>query len=68
MTWLLPNNFRYDSPKKCPTVLYAVILWLTGASHHIQRASLPQTHGLASEIDSIAEAVVLYAKGKGAGL
>ena len=27
-TWLLPDIFRYDSPKKCPTILYAVNLWL----------------------------------------
>ena len=37
LTWLLPDIFRYDSPKKCPTVLYAINLWLkpisaTGAS------------------------------------
>ena len=37
LTWLLPDIFRYDSPKKCPTILYAVNLWLkpvsaTGAS------------------------------------
>ena len=35
--WLWPDFFRYDSPKKCPTILYAVNLWLkpvpaTGAS------------------------------------
>ena len=28
LTWLLPDIFRYDSPKKCPTILYAVNLWL----------------------------------------
>ena len=28
LTWLLPYIFRYDSPKKCPTILYAVNLWL----------------------------------------
>ena len=27
-TWLLPDIFRYDSPKKCPTILYAINLWL----------------------------------------
>ena len=27
-TWLFPYIFRYDSPKKCPTILYAVNLWL----------------------------------------
>ena len=26
-TWLFPDVFRYDSPKKCPTVLFAVNLW-----------------------------------------
>ena len=28
LTWLLPDIFQYDSPKKCPTILYAVNLWL----------------------------------------
>ena len=28
LTWLLPDFFRYDSPKKCPTILYAVNPWL----------------------------------------
>ena len=32
MTWLPPNIFRYDSPKKCPTILYAVNLWLKPVS------------------------------------
>ena len=37
LTWLLPDIFRYASPKKCPTILYAVNLRLkpvsaTGAS------------------------------------
>ena len=37
LTWLLPDIFRYNSPNKCPTILYAVNLWLkpvsvTGAS------------------------------------
>ena len=37
LTWLLPDIFRYDSPMKCPTILYAINLWLkpisaTGAS------------------------------------
>ena len=27
-TWLFPEKFGYDSPKKCPTILYAVNLWL----------------------------------------
>ena len=27
LTWSLPGDFRYDSPKKCPTILYAVNLW-----------------------------------------
>ena len=36
-TWLFHDIFRYDSPKKCPTILYADNLWLkpvsaTGAS------------------------------------
>ena len=31
-TWLLPDIFRYDSPKKCPTILYAVSLWLKPVS------------------------------------
>ena len=32
LTWLLPDIFRYDSPKKCPTILYAVDLWLKSAT------------------------------------
>ena len=32
LTWLLSNIFRYDSPKKCPTILYAAnplgLLWM----------------------------------------
>ena len=28
LTWLLPDIFRYDSPKKCPTILYVVNMWL----------------------------------------
>ena len=32
LTWLLPDIFRYDSPKKCPTILYAVNLWLKHVS------------------------------------
>ena len=28
LTWLLPDILRYDSPKQCPTILYAVNLWL----------------------------------------
>ena len=24
LTWLFPDIFRYDSPKKCPTILYSV--------------------------------------------
>ena len=31
-TWLLPDIPRYDSPKKCPTILYAVNLWLEHVS------------------------------------
>ena len=31
-TWLFPDFFRYDSPKKCPTILYAVNLWLKPVS------------------------------------
>ena len=27
-TWLCPDIFRYDSLKKCPTILYGVNLWL----------------------------------------
>ena len=39
-TRLFHDIFRYDSPKKCPTILYAVNLWLksisaTGAIHGI---------------------------------
>ena len=26
LTWLLPDIFRYDSPKKSPTILYAVFV------------------------------------------
>ena len=29
---LLPDILRYDSPKKCPTILYAVNLWLKPVS------------------------------------
>ena len=37
LTWLFSDIFRYGSPKKCPTILYGVNLWLkpvsaTGAS------------------------------------
>ena len=32
LTQLLPDIFRYDSPKKCPTILYAVNLWLKPVS------------------------------------
>ena len=32
LTWLLPDIFRYDSPKKCPTILYVVNLWLKPVS------------------------------------
>ena len=32
MTCLLPDILRYDSPKKCPTILYAVNLWLKPVS------------------------------------
>ena len=28
LNWLLPDIFRYDSTKKCPTILYAINLWL----------------------------------------
>ena len=31
-TWLLSSIFRFDSPKKCPTNLYAVNLWLKSVS------------------------------------
>ena len=31
-TWLFPDIFRYDSPKKCSTNLYAVNLWLKPVS------------------------------------
>ena len=31
-TWLLSDIFRYDSPNKCPTILYAVNLWLKPVS------------------------------------
>ena len=29
-TWLFPDKFRYDSPKKCPAILYAELFstWL----------------------------------------
>ena len=30
--WLFSDIFRYDSPKKCPTNLYAVNLWLKPVS------------------------------------
>ena len=32
LTSLLPDIFRYDSLKKCPTILYAVNLWLKPVS------------------------------------
>ena len=32
LTWLLPDIFRYDSLEKCPTILYAVNLWLKPVS------------------------------------
>ena len=32
LTWLCPHIFWYDSPKKCPTILYAVNLWLKPVS------------------------------------
>ena len=32
LPWLLPDIFRYDSPKKFPTILYAVNLWLKSVS------------------------------------
>ena len=32
LTWLLPDISRYDSPKKCTTILYAVNLWLKPVS------------------------------------
>ena len=32
LTWICPNIFRYDSPKKCPTILYALNLWLKPVS------------------------------------
>ena len=28
LTWLFSDIFRYDSPKKCPTILFTVNLWL----------------------------------------
>ena len=31
-TWLFPDVLRYDSSKKCPTILYAVNLWLKPVS------------------------------------
>ena len=32
LTWLFSDIFRYNSPKKCPTILYAVNLWLKPVS------------------------------------
>ena len=32
LTWLLPIIFRYESPKKCPTILYAGNLWVKPVS------------------------------------
>ena len=32
LIWLLPDIFRYDSPKKCPTNLYTVNTWLKPVS------------------------------------
>ena len=32
LTWLFPDIFQYDSPKKWPTILYAVNLWLKPVS------------------------------------
>ena len=32
LTWLFPDIFRYDSPKTCPTILYAVNLRLKTVS------------------------------------
>ena len=32
LTWLFPDIIRYDSPKKCPTILYADNLWLKPVS------------------------------------
>ena len=32
LTWLFSDIFRYDSPKKSPTILYAVNLWLKPVS------------------------------------
>ena len=34
-TWLLPDIFQYDSPKKWPTILYAVNLWLKPSVYHV---------------------------------
>ena len=42
LTWLLPDIFRYDSPKKCPTILYAVNLWLKPVSATGAIGDLPQ--------------------------
>ena len=48
LTWLFRDIFRYNSPKKCPTILYAVNLWLkpvsaTGASSH-RPVIIPTVH------------------------
>ena len=31
-TWIFSDIFRYDSPKKCPPILYTVSLWLKPVS------------------------------------
>ena len=44
-TWLFPDIIRYDSPMKCPTILYAVNLWLKpvslGLSHMLFQTIFP---------------------------
>ena len=44
LIWLLPDISRYDSPKKCPMVLYAVNLWLKPVSATGATLSSPCGH------------------------
>ena len=39
--WLFSDIFRYDSPRKCPTILYAVNLWLKPVTVQTQTAVTP---------------------------
>ena len=43
LSWFFPNIFRYDSPKKCPTILYAVNLWLKSVLEQRHLISTPAT-------------------------